>query len=43
LATSATLRVTSVRPCTLAVAARSPSIRGKGLGIPSSAQASATG
>jgi len=39
----ATLRVTSVKPCTLAVAARSPSIGGRGLGIPIIAQASAMG
>src|ERR1019366_2682863 len=38
---SATLRVTSVSPCTLAVAARSPSISGKGSGTLSRAQASA--
>ena len=42
-AMSATLRVTNVRPCTLAVAASRPSIKGNGLGIPRSAQASATG
>jgi hypothetical protein len=40
---SATLRVTNVRPCTLAVAASRPSIKGNGLGIPRSAQTSATG
>jgi len=39
----ATLRVTSVRSCTLAVAAKSPSIRGNGLGIPSTAHASVIG
>jgi hypothetical protein len=41
--TSATLRVTSVSPCTFAVAAKRTSISGSGSGIPSSAQASVDG
>ena len=42
-AMSSTLRVTRVKPWTLAVAARSPSIRGGGSGILNSAQASPIG
>ena len=41
--TAATLRVTSVSPCTFAVAANRPSISGSGFGTPMSAQASVIG
>ena len=40
---SSTLRVTRVSPCTLAVAANKPSMRGSRLGMPSTAHASAIG